>query len=320
MNGFDAMILCAGLGTRLRPLTERTAKPAVPLFGRPLVGYGLGLLKSSGFERVTINTHWQGEAMRRAAEGEAAKLGLSLGVSCESEILGTGGVFRRARDLGLVEHSNDLLVLNGDVLFDLDLSRVLETHRSSGAAATMVLRSMPAGGGYSPVEADREGRIHRIGRWGAPGEGEGRLFTGVHVLSPRALDLLPAGGSGVMESVYAKLLEQGERIQAVHEDGLWLDLGDPAGYLDAHLALMSRHEPLGPLSRAAVLSTPASGIDASAQIGPGAEVLRSAVGSGARVGAEARLVDCVVWPGATVAAGASLARTIVMDDGRLVAG
>jgi mannose-1-phosphate guanylyltransferase len=319
MNGYDAMILCAGLGTRLRPLTDHTAKPAVPLFGRPLVGYGFGLLKTAGFDRVVVNTHWQGEAMRRAAAAEAERLGLGLGVSHEAEILGTGGVFRRARDLGLLDGSSDLLVLNGDVLFDLDLARVLEAHRVSGAAATMVLRTMPQGGGYSPVEADGEGRIRRIGRWGAAGAGQGLLFTGVHLLSPAALDLLPPGESGVVESVYAKLLERGERVQAVQEDGLWLDLGDPTGYLDAHVALMSRQEPLGPLAETGLLTTPMGGIDAAAQVAPDATILRSAVGAGACIGAGARLEDCVVWPGANVEAGLSLVRTIVMDDGRRVA-
>jgi mannose-1-phosphate guanylyltransferase len=318
MNGFDAMILCAGLGTRLRPLTDHTAKPAVPLFGRPLVGYGLGLLKAAGFERATINTHWQGEAMRRAAEAEAARLGLALGISHEESILGTGGVFRRARDLHLVDRRHALLVLNGDVLFDLDLARVLHAHRDSGAAATMVLRTMPPGGGYSPVEADEGGRIRRIGSWGTPGAGEGRLFTGVHVLSPRALDLLPEGESGIVESVYGRLLAEGERVQAVMEDGLWLDLGDPAGYLDAHLSLMDRVRPLGPLARAGLVTAPMSGVDPQARIHPSATIDRSVVGAGARVGEGAVLRDCVVWPGATVPAAARHVRTIVLTDGRSV--
>jgi len=87
----DAIILCAGLGTRLRPLTDDLAKPAVPLFGRPLVGYPMSLLKAAGFPRVLINTHWQSEAMRRAAQSEAERLDLELVVSHEPEILGTGG-------------------------------------------------------------------------------------------------------------------------------------------------------------------------------------------------------------------------------------
>jgi mannose-1-phosphate guanylyltransferase len=310
MDAFDAMILCAGLGTRLRPLTEHTAKPAVPLLGRPLAGYGMSLLAAAGFTRVSINTHWRPDEMRAAAEAEARRTGLALGVSHEAGILGTGGVFRRAREAGLLRRDRPLVVLNGDVLFDLDLPRVLEAHLATGAAATMVLRTMPGGGGYSPVECDDAGRIHRIGKHGTPGAGPGRLFTGVHVLSPRALDLLPPGESGIVEAVYARLLASGERVQAVHDDRLWLDLGDPRGYLDAHLTLM--HEG----SRPRRVALPPV-IDPEASISPSAKTTRTAVGRGGIVGDGAELSDCVVWPGARVEAGERLSRTVVTPQVRV---
>lgn len=319
MDAFDAIILCAGLGTRLRPLTDRTAKPAVPLLGRPLVGYPLALLKAAGFARVCLNTHWQPEAMRRAAESEAAPLGLTLDVSHEPRILGTGGALGQARERGLVRRDRPLVVLNGDVLFDVDLERVLRAHLESGAAATMVLRRMPAGASYSPVEADAQGRIHRIGRYGTPGPGPGHLFTGVHVLSAAALDRLPPGESGVVETVYAPLLAEGARVQAVFEQGLWLDLGDPRGYLEAHLALLAGTSPLGALERLGILTRPVRGVSPDAVVAADAIVARSSIGSGAVVGAGAHVEDSVVWPGSRVEAGEELRRTIVTPDVRVVA-
>ena len=312
MRNVQVVILCAGLGTRLRPLTLATAKPAVPLLGRPLVGYGLELLHRAGFDRAMINTHWRPDAMEAAARTEAGALGMTLEVSHEPEILGTGGVFRRLREAGLLAPESDLLVLNGDVLFDIDLPRVLARHRATGAAATMVLRPMPTGGGYSPVEADADGWLRRIGPHGSAGRGPGRLFTGVHVLSPRALDLLPPGESGVVERLYAPLLAEGDRVQAVEETGCWLDLGDPAGYLEAHLTLLAGD---WPLARHGV-GRPES-VHPEARVSPEARLVRTSGGAGAQGGAAAVLTDCVVWPGARVGDGERLTRTIVTDTVRV---
>ncbi len=313
----DAIILCAGLGTRLKPLTDFTAKPAVPLFGRPLVGYAMALLKAAGFARVCINTHWRPDEMRSAASEQARGLGLALTTSYEPVLLGTGGVFRQLRDQGFVRPQVPLVVLNGDVLFDVDLPELLRRHASTGAAATMVLRPMPAGATYSPVEADEAGRIHRIGRFGEAGRGQARLFTGVHVLSPEALALLPQGESGIVEAVYARLLAAGARVQAALSDGLWLDLGDPRSYLEAHLALMKGDLPLGALERCGALGRPVSAVSPEARIAPSATIVNSAIGRGALVGKSARVEDSVVWPGASVAAGEALRRTIVTPHGRV---
>jgi mannose-1-phosphate guanylyltransferase len=316
-SDLNVMILCAGLGTRLRPLTLECAKPAVPLLNRPLVGYPLALAKTLGVEAVTINTHWLPETMQGAAEREASALGVDLYVSNEPVLLGTGGGLWQARQRGLLKRDRDVLVLNGDVLFDIDLERVLEVHRKTQALATMVLRPMPEGAPYSPVEADGEGRIRRIGKYGTPGIGPASLFSGVHVLSPDALNLLPSGESGVIEQVYAPLLKRGARVQAAYETGLWLDLGDPEGYLNAHLALLSGDAQLGALERHGILRKTQSGVSPQAHVDVSAQVARSAIGAGATVDAGAEIIDCVVWPGATVAVGERLSRTIVTRRSRV---
>jgi mannose-1-phosphate guanylyltransferase len=307
----DAIVLCAGLGTRLRPLTLERPKPAVPLLNRPLAGWTFALVRALGLTRVAINTHWLPDEMRAHAEAEARRCGLELLVSHEPEILGTGGGLRQARDRLGIGRDRPLLVLNGDVLFDVDLARVLATHRDTGARATMVLREMPAGAAYSPVEADAAGAIRRIARHGTPGHGPASLFTGVHVLSPEALEFLPAGACGVVETVYAPLLAAGDRISAAFEPGLWLDLGDPAGYLDAHLTLLDGDAPLGVLEAEGLLPRGPSGLDPASDVDRTALVERSAIGAGAVVGPGARVIDSVVWPGARVGAGEVVRRTIV---------
>lgn len=295
----DAMVLCAGLGTRLRPLTLERAKPAVPLLNRPLVGWSFDRLQRAGFTAVTINTHWRPDTMVAAAQMEADALGLALSVSHESEVLGTGGGLWQARQHGSMSPDRSLLVMNGDVYFDLDLARVLAAHESTGAAATMVVRPMPAGATYSPVEADPSGRIVRIGKHGTSIDAPALLFTGVHMLSPEALALLPPGESGVMETVYQPLLAHGARIQAVVETGRWLDLGDPPGYLAAHLEL-APHGQIAPTAR----------------VHEEARVLHSTVGADAIVEAGAHVIDSVIWDGVRVTAGERLERVIATREGR----
>jgi mannose-1-phosphate guanylyltransferase len=291
------MILCAGLGTRLRPMTLERPKPAVPLLNRPLVGYTLQLARSLGTGRIVINTHWLPEVMRLAAEAECRALGLEMETSHEPEILGTGGGLRQARDRGLVARDRHLLVLNGDVLSDVDLASLVRTHLLSQAAATMVLRPMPADASYTPIEVDASGRVHRIGKHGIPIGTSPLLFTGAHLLAPEALDLLPAGESSVIASAYAPLLERGARIQSVFESGLWLDLGDPAGYLGAHRAALRNEIPAPALDRLG-LRRPA--IDPRAIVAPSAVLTETVVGAEAVIGEGASLSRCVVWPGARV--------------------
>src|SRR5205085_5841549 len=136
-----AMVLCAGFGTRLRPLTDKVPKPLVPLCGVPLLQYNFALLVNAGVRDIVVNTHHLGAEMEKGARELAAALGISLSVSREEKhILGTGGGVRRAQ--GMLGRETSFL-LNGDMLFDVDLGAALAAHRAAGAAATMVLAPYP---------------------------------------------------------------------------------------------------------------------------------------------------------------------------------
>lgn len=296
----DTIILCAGLGTRLRPLTLERPKPAVPLLNRPVIGYTLDTIRALGLDRAVINTHWLPEVMAAIATKEAEALKIELAVSHEPEILGSGGGLWQARERGLIRRDRPLLILNGDVLSDCDLKRLVETHITSGALATMSLRPLPAGASYTPIEVDEGSRVRRIGKYGEPLGRPLLFFTGAHVLSPEALDRLPSGESSVIAEVYAPLLEEGAPVQGVVDEGLWLDLGDPAGYLHAHLTLWHRRglEKL---------------IAPTAHVAPGARLEETAVGEGATVGDGADVRQCIIWPGARVPAHVSATRHIVTE-------
>jgi mannose-1-phosphate guanylyltransferase len=293
------MVLCAGLGTRLRPLTERVPKPAVPVCGVPLVRYALGLLAGAGIRRALVNLHHLPEAMEAEARAAAAALGLALAVSREPVIAGTGGALREARPL--LAGADAVVVVNGDVLFDVDLGSALVAHAASGALATMVLLAMPAGARYATVELDEGGRVRRIaGRFGPGGEGLTPWhFPGVHVLSPALLDLVPAAPfeADVNRHVYPPLMARG-LVRGVVTTGYWNDLGAPDRYLAANLDVAAGRVPLGRFGLA-----PPRRVAPDAVVEPGAVVRDAVLGAGCRVPAGARVERAVLWPGTALAPG-----------------
>jgi mannose-1-phosphate guanylyltransferase len=335
------MVLCAGLGTRLRPLTEHVPKPAVPVGDVPLVRWCLGLLRGAGVRRAVVNVHHLPEEMERAARDAAAALRMELAVSREPVIAGTGGALREARPH--LEGAGAILVVNGDVLFDVDLAAALAAHRASGALATMVLLPMPAGARYAAVEVDAAGAVRRIaGRFGPGGDRLVPLhFSGVHVLSPALLARVPATPVEVdVRDVYAGLMDEG-LLRGHLVDGYWNDLGAPDRYVAAHLDLLAGRVPLGRFDGAdpfaglvdrggGVRVAPGARVDPAAtllgpaMIGDGAVVEAGAavgpdavVGRGCRIAAGAVVREAVLWDGTALAPGERVERAIAAGDVRV---
>jgi mannose-1-phosphate guanylyltransferase len=322
------MVLAAGLGTRLRPLTERLPKPAVPVCGLPLVQFALARMAAAGARRAVVNTHHLAPEMERAARGAARAVGLELEVSHEPEIAGTGGALREAaRSL---EGADAIALWNGDVLFALDLRPVVEGHLASGALATMVLAPMPAGASYAAVEVDAVGCVRRIAGHGPGGPGLRSLhFTGVHVLSPALLESVPSRpfACDVNRHVYPPLLAAG-RVRGVVAGGWWDDLGTPERYLRANLDLLAGGAALPPLAGADPLAGLSPAGPAGAWIAPGALLDPGVtmegpvlIGRGARVGAGARLgPGAVLGEGVRVGRGATVRRAVVWDATEIAPG
>jgi len=315
MSDVRAMLLAAGFGTRLRPLTDELPKPLVPVANRPLIAWSLDRLSRAGVVEVGINLHHLGRAIP-AALGDGSRWGLSLRWSEEEQILGTGGGIVRMRPF---LQAGTFLVLNSDVLSAVDLSEALAFHRKGGFAATMVVRPLPAGAAYTALECDASGRLvsfkGRQRRTGA--ERRACMFCGLHVLEPVLFEHLPAEGfSCINDQGYTGMFDAGLDLGAFWYDGPWFDLGTPARYLEASGAVLTGR------ARLPGFDPPADGVlvDALAEVDPcarlGPEV---AVGPGCEVGAGARLSHCVLWPGARVAAGARLAAAVVTPD-RVVSG
>jgi mannose-1-phosphate guanylyltransferase len=310
------MVLCAGLGTRLRPLTGLVPKPAVPVCGVPLIRYTLGLLAGAGVRRAVVNVHHLPEAMEAAARAAAAELSLELAVSREPTIAGTGGALREARPL--LRGADAVVLVNGDVLFDLDLPSALSAHAASGALATMALLAMPPGGRYAAVELDEGGRVRRIaGRFGPGGEGLTPWhFPGVHVLSPELLELVPAAPFelDVNRDLYPPLMARG-LVRGLVTSGFWNDLGAPARYLAANLDVAAGRVPL---SRFGLERPPRLAPDAVVEAGAlvGEDVV---LGAGCRVPGGARVARAVLWPGTALRPGEVVVDAIAAGDLRVPA-
>jgi mannose-1-phosphate guanylyltransferase len=324
MGEVVGMVLCAGLGTRLRPLTLRVPKPAVPVCGVPLVSWTLGLLAGAGVTRAVVNVHHLPEEMIAAAQAGARAAGLPLAVSREPVIAGTGGALREAR--AHLAGADAVVVVNGDVLFDVDLGGVLAAHRASGALATMVLLPMPPGAAYATVDVDAGGAVRRIaGRFGPGGDGLTPWhFSGVHVLSPALLAQVPDAPfeCDVNRHVYPPLMGAGG-VRGHVVDGYWNDLGTPARYLEASRDVLLGRVPLGRFARAAPLSASRE-LAEGVRVGPGATfgdgarlVAPCFVGAGAHVPAGAVVEDAVIWDGTALAPGERVVHAVAAGPDRV---
>ncbi|MCC7539639.1 MAG: nucleotidyltransferase family protein [Deltaproteobacteria bacterium] len=305
------MLLAAGLGTRLRPLTDCVPKPVVPLLDRPLASYGLEHLARAGVREVVANTHHLASVVRDAlgAEHVTPAGPVTLAYSHEPEILGTaGGIAKMLSHVG----GETFVVVNGDVLFAPDLERAVAHHRATGALATLVVRRDPQVARYGAVEVDASGIVHRIvGRGRAAGAAvEPFMFTGVHVMEPDIARELPERGC-IVKDVYAKLLERGAPLAAHVEDADWRDLGTIASYLETTLALAS-----GALAWPSVVPRrDAPWVAPSARIGLDATLARDVVvGERAHV-QRGRIAHAVVWPDAVVAA--DVRDAVAFGEGRI---
>jgi NDP-sugar pyrophosphorylase family protein len=218
-----AMLMTAGLGTRLRPLTEYLPKPMLPLGDRTLLERNLQFLAAAGFQRVVLNLHHRGELLGDFAQ-RVCPPGLRLCFSPEDPILGSGGGIGRAASLFFQDEP--VLVVNGDNAFHFDWRALAGFHAGHSDDASLLL--LPAAGREElrTMALDGEGRVQSICKEGAhPGPGRPCVFSGIYVLEPRAHQLLPADRCcSVVELVFRPLLQQGG-LRGLELDFPWYDIG-----------------------------------------------------------------------------------------------
>ena len=308
------MILAAGLGTRLRPHTLIRPKPLFPLLDRPLLLRIIAGLRRAGFGPLLVNAFHLREQISACLAGEP-----ELRVQLEEKELGTGGGLRRAMAaLG----AGPVLVINGDIVHNIDYLRVYEHHRAAGNDATLVLHNYPR---FNNVLVDRAGNIRAFGdKLGSDPNFSVLAFTGIQVINPELLHLIPPDTFYNSIDWYRQLIAAGYRVRAwLAKDHYWTDMGTPRDYLALHQALLQGRGPLIPQFFATAEPGLLAGNNAGDQVGDqagggGPVVFR---GSGVAVGRGAVFADwVVVGSGAVLAEDVSLARCVVWDGVRVPAG
>lgn len=297
-----AMILAAGYGTRLWPLTEDRTKPAIPFLGRPLVGYVAEYLGRYGFQDVVVNLHHRPQSVREAL-GDGSRFGVRLEYIEEPVILGTSGALDNARHL---LEGDTFVVVNGKIITDINLTEALETHRRTNALATLVLRPNRKRERFSIVETTSDGLITGFGGMPAPQASDNAsgmtagesgaaaaplMFTGIQILESRIFDYIPrAVFSHSTTDVYPQAIRAGERVVAHVADGVWYELSTIPRYLEISLALLAQE-----------------GRDIES-------------GEGCEISPEAEVRQSLLWSEVTIEGGARVRRAILGDGVRIPAG
>lgn len=323
-----AMVLAAGKGTRLYPLTGEIPKPMAPIVGTPIIQHIFDLLAKAGTEEVHVNVHYLADALLEAYGETSIVNGMNVHMSREDELTGTAGGVKR-----LEENFDDtFVVIMGDALTDIDLRELVAFHKEKGALATIALKRVHDTSEYGVVELDPEGNILGFQEKPGPKEAISNLAnTGIYVFEPRVLDYIPQNTFfDFAKDVFPRLLEAGERFVGCEGDFYWSDIGTLQAYREAHHAVLSgqvqitvpgkrRGESLWVGKDAQI--HPSANLEGYVAVGrdavighgvslsedvtvgpdcwvrPSATIKRSILLPGASVGDQAYLEDCIVGPG-----------------------
>jgi mannose-1-phosphate guanylyltransferase len=292
----QVMLLAAGFGTRLRPYSLIRPKPLFPVLNRPLLQVLLAMLRPAGCSRLVVNGHH----LREMIAGFLADQP-DVVFQDEPVILGTGGSLREALPHFAEE---PLLVMNGDILHNIDISRLYRRHLASGNAVTLALHDLPR---FNTVQVvgDRI-RSFRPG----PDTREGLLaYTGIQVVNLEIIRRIPSGRFFPIIDLYEELCREGVRLGFTRVDGCqWRDIGTPEDYLQLHEELLT-----GDQARTLALPPPEGQwlVSPGAAIGTGLQLSGWGCIGRAEIGPDVRLRNCVVWDDARIPAGARLQNAIV---------
>ncbi len=292
-----ALVLCAGLGTRLRPLTDVRAKSAIPVDGEPLIRRIVAWLVSNGVDDLVLNLHHRPETLT-AVLGDGRDLGARVRYSWEApRILGSAGGPRLAR---AIVGADTFLIVNGDTLTDVDLGHLADAHAASGALVTLALVPNREFLRYGGVQLDGDGRVAGFIHRGPSAVGSYH-YVGVQIVAGRVFDgIQPGEAARSIGGVYddALIASQPGSVRGVVSDATFHDVGTPGDYWRTSHAFAT-----------ASGSTGSAGIESS-----------SSVGRGARIDASAHVTQSILWDDVEVGAGVVLDECIVTDRVRVPAG
>jgi mannose-1-phosphate guanylyltransferase len=315
----QALILAGGKGTRLRPLTVYTPKPIVPFLNRPFLLYQIELLRRAAIENITLSLSYQPDKIEQIL-GDGSDFGVNLRFITEPSPMGTGGAYKFAA----AEIRETTVIFNGDILTDLDITKVVEFHKSKRAAATIVLAPVENPSAYGLVETASDGQVLRFREKPKPEElshlTTNTINAGIYVLEPEVLDLIPAGENYSFEyNVFPDLLNRQKAFYAYTlSENYWRDIGNPASYLDGHMDFLSGKIKGFEIQRGVRAETSHTAmvdknsfIEEECIIKPNARIINSVIGRGVLVEEKAVIENSVIWSHTRVSNSAEIRGAIV---------
>jgi mannose-1-phosphate guanylyltransferase len=326
-----AMVMAAGLGTRLRPITWEIPKPVVPVCNRPIVEHLLRLLASHGVEETIANLHWFPDTVK-AHLGDGSRFGVDLSYRYEEELLGTAGGVRNVADFLTAGDDETFLVLAGDALTDVDLTRLAAAHRANDGIATLAVKKVSDVSQYGVIVTGADGRVQGFQEKPDPAEALSDLVNCmIYAFSGEIFDYFPDSDPvDFALDVFPALLEADVPFYVHEIDRYWNDIGTLPELINGNIDALTGTVSVDPAG--AVIDGDGSREDGfelegraliaeGAQIGPGAQLAGPLViGPGSVIGAGARVSESILLPGAEVPAGGVLARAIAGGAERLASG
>lgn len=315
----QALILAGGKGTRLRPLTVYTPKPIVPVLNRPFLLYQIDILRQAGVKDITLSLNYQPDKIEQLL-GDGAEHGVNLRYVTEPQPLGTGGAYKFAAE----QIRETTVVLNGDVLTDLDIFKVIGFHQQKKADATIVLTPVENPSAYGLVETDAENKVLRFLEKPKPEELAGlttnNINAGIYILEPGVLDLIAEGENTSFEyNVFPELLKREKRFFAFIMNGnYWRDIGTPQSYLQAHHDFLSGQIKNFKIKKSSETDVATAAIvDKNSILGegcvvkPNARVINSVVGAGVHIEEKATVENSVIWSHTRISSAAQIYNAVI---------
>ena len=287
-----AMILAAGLGTRLRPYSLNRPKPLFPVLDTPLILHTIKQLRFFGIEEILVNCHHLKNQIVDLVSREPGVF-----VQEEEKILGTGGGLRKAVQFF---GEDPFLVVNGDIFHTIDIKEVIDNHLQSGASASLVLHDYPR---FNSVTVGKNGLVRSFTDKGVYGK---RLaFTGIHVVDPFLLSIIPENRFSHIIDIYSSWINKGKSIAGIQvSNHYWADIGTPEDYLDLHASLLKKKR-----------FNASNSFHIGENVTIADDVVLSdwvSIGSHSTIGSGVSLKRVVVWDGCMVADGTKISDAILV--------
>lgn len=325
----EAILLVGGQGTRLRPLTNETPKPMLPVAGRPCTEHQIARLREAGVTRVILGTSYRAEVFAEYF-GDGSAFGVELVCVTETEPLGTGGAIRNVLSELRSGPNDPVLILNGDVLSGHDMAAQVAQHHERAADVTLHLINVDDPRPFGLVPTDADGKV--LAFLEKPQRPEDivthQINAGCYVFARRVIDKIPSGRVvSVERETFPELLKSGAPVFGWIEDAYWLDLGNPLAFAQGSRDLVTGKAPStavpGPIGQSLLLDDVVvdqtatidggSCIGVGAQIGAHAVVTGSVIMDGAVIGDCARIENSIIGRRATIGAHTSAVDTVIAD-------